>query len=242
MVDAKGEVKMQFRIENEDGFSDEDLTYIAQQMNLLGSIAALGPPDGFADWTEEEQRAYFTSIAPGYKPTPPSIGKCAESVFAISTILISMKPGNPLVSRQSEILHLGCSFGAQYLLALSVELALKHAIAYAGSKYPREHNLHRLWDALKKADPVGAEQVSEHYKATAQQHGSEVPEQGTRWNNSSTMEEAMQHRADDWEMRYWFESTPHTRETVHHGNNMLPLAIAFDAIIKTYPTVDGESE
>ena len=232
---------MQFRLEKADGFSDEELTYLAQQMNLLGTIATLGPPDGFVDWTEEEQKAYFTSIAPGYEPTPPTIGKCAESVFAISTILIMMKPGNPLASRDSEILHLGCSFGAQYLLALSVELALKHAIVFAGKKYSRVHNLQSLWNTLKEADPVGAEQVSERFKATARQYGSEVPDQRMRWNNSATMEETMRHRAEDWEMRYWFESTPHTKETVHHGNNVLPLAIAFDAIIKTYPTVDGES-
>ncbi len=146
-------------------------------MSLLGTIATLGPPDGFADWTAEEQDAYFMSIAPGYKPTPPMIGKCAESVFAIFTTLIMMKPGNPLASRDSEILHLGSSFGAQYLLALSVEPALKHTTVFAWKNYSRVHNLQSLWNALKEADPAGAEQVSERFKATARQYESELPEQ-----------------------------------------------------------------
>ncbi len=52
------------------------------------------------------------------------------------------------------------------------------------------------------------------------------------------MEETIRHRAEDWEMRYWFEITPHIKETIHHGTNV--LAIAFDAIIRTHQTVDDE--
>ena len=228
---------MQIRIQADGEFNDEDLPYIAQQLQFLPSLIAQGPPEGFANWTENEKEEYFETLLPRGRPTPPTIGKCAEAVFAVVDAVNVIKPRNPLESRGSEILFLGCSYGTLYLLALAVELALKHATNSVGVKYQSVHNLEKLWNELKNADPEGAQRTRDIYDKTARQY-----DQGTRrnpqWIGGDALDDLFVNRASDWEMRYWFETNPHTKETVHHGNNHLGLAVAFHAIMTAYPSND----
>ena len=179
---------MQIRIQADGEFNDEDIPYIAQQLQFLPTLFAQGPPEGYETWTESEKEDYFEKLLPRGRPTPPTIGKCAEAVFAVVDALNVIKPRNPLESRGSEILFLGCSYGTQYLLALAVELALKHATHSVGVKYQTVHNLETLWNDLKSTDPEGVERTRDIYGKTARQYG-----QGTshnlRWIGRETLDD-----------------------------------------------------
>ena len=167
------------------------------------------------------------------------LANCAEAVFAVVGALNVIKPRNPLENRGSEILFLGCSYGTQYLLALAVELALKHATHSVGVKYQSVHNLEKLWNELKNADPEGAQRTRDIYDKTARQY-----DQGThrnpQWIGGDTLDDLFVNRGQRLGNAVLVRNqSPHERNRPH-GNNHLGLAVAFHAIMTAYPSNDDD--
>ena len=215
--------------------SEEDIIYIMQQMELVASVTAGGPPEGFENWSDEEQDQYFQEKMKGYVMTPPTVGKCAWSVFNVAATLLGHSTMIAPNNFDDETLLLGAKFGARYLLALAVELALKHATtALTNRKYARIHELEKLWQVLAEHAPDDAQAIRERYLELSTEKASD-PMRSIHWSDARSLDDVMKSRNNEWLMRYWFEPENYSKDGIHHGNNILPLAFAFVAIMEHCP-------
>ena len=167
--------------------------------------------------------------------TPPTVGKCAWSVFNVAATLLAhsrlISPNNFM----DETLLLGAKFGARYLLALAVELALKHAtICLTHINYACVHRLDKLWQDLAKEAPNDAQAIRERYLESSKEKAGH-PSLSIHWSDAQSMDAVMKSRNNEWLLRYWFEPENYSRDDIHHGNNIEPLALAFMAIMGHCP-------
>ena len=215
--------------------SDADISFVMQQVEIAASVTAGGPPEGFENWSDEERSQYFQDKMKGYVMTSPTVGKCAWSVFNVAaTLLINstlILPNN----FTDETLLLGTKFGARYMLALAVELALKHAtISLTNSNYARIHELDKLWQFLAKQAPNDAQAIRERYLKSSMEKASH-PLHSIHWSDTRSLDDVMKSRNNEWLLRYWFEPENYSKDGIHHGNNIEPLAHAFMAIMEHCP-------
>ena len=235
---------MNFNIRKNDSsetMTDGEIAFLDQQLRIIAAVIKDGPPVGSQNWTEEQWHQHFQTRLASYTMTPPTVGKCAWSVFAVVQLLAGCSRDlDPLAGFQQESLFLGAAYGAQYLSALAVELALKHAISQSPNpKYPHTHKLDQLWQALVAAHPEIADQIRSHFLDNRSASHPTNPSQTGHSVIDLTIDQVMKDWNNHWELRYWFEPRPHVKEDVHHGNNLMPLVIAFLAIMYCCPEQDS---
>lgn len=219
--------------------SDEDIGFVIQQIEIAAAITAEGPPKGFDNWSEVEQSQYFQNKMKGYVMTPPTVGKCAWSVFNVAATLLAHSTLVSPTNFTNETLLLGTRFGARYMLALAVELALKHAtISLTNSDYPRIHELDKLWRFFAKQAPNDAQEIRERYLESSMEKATH-PLRSFHWSDAQSLDDVMKSRNNEWLLRYWFEPENYSKEGIHHGNNLGPLALAFTAIMEHCPENPG---
>ncbi len=235
---------MSFNIQPSDPsrtLSDEDIALIIQQMAIATRITTGGPPEGFENWSDEEQKQHFESKMKDYVITPPTVGKCAWSVFNVAVTLQVYSnlifPNNFM----DDTLFLGTRFGARYLLALAVELALKHAtIRLTNTNYEQIHRLNELWQNLAKEAPNDAQAIRERYSESSKEIVNQ-PLHSIHWSDAQSIDDVMKSRNNEWLLRYWFEPKLYSRDDIHHGNNIEPLVVAFKAIMEHCPEATPDS-